>query len=189
MKSACETSAPLAVILMSKRTAVNGLSLSAAAFVGLLAFEGYTDKAIIPTIKDRPTVGFGSTFHEDGRPVQLGETTDPVSAAQKAIAHIQKDERRVRESLPGVELNQKEYDLYLDWVYQYGIANWNNSTIRRRLIDGDHKGACDALLMWRYSGGYDCSTTINGQPNKRCWGVWTRQLDRHQKCLEAQPNE
>lgn len=175
--------------MRTNRVAVGGMSLSAAAFVALLSFEGYTGKAVIPTTNDRPTVGFGSTFHEDGRPVKMGDTTDPVAAAQKAIVHIQKDERRVRESLPGVELNQQEYDLYLDWVYQYGTANWNSSTIRRRLLSGDHKGACDALLMWRYSGGYDCSTTINGQPNKRCWGVWTRQLDRHTKCLEAQPDE
>lgn len=29
-------------------------------------------------------------------------------------------------------------------------------------------------------------TTINGQPNRRCWGVWERQLERHAKCLAEQ---
>lgn len=169
----------------NNRVAVGGLSLSALAFVAMLAYEGYTDKAVIPTINDRPTIGFGSTFHEDGSPVKIGDTTDPVKAAQKAIAHIQKDERKVRDSLPGVKLNQAEYDIYMDWVYQYGISNWQASTIRKRLVQGDHRGACDALLMWRFSGGYDCSTLINGQPNTRCYGVWTRQLERHKKCIEA----
>lgn len=171
---------------MSSRVAVGSLSLSAAAFVALIGFEGYTDKAVVPVTNDRPTVGFGSTFHEDGRPVKMGDTTTPVLAAQKAITHIQADERKLRDSLPGVKLSQQEYDVYLDFAYNFGMANWNSSTIRKRLVAGDYSGACDALLMWRYAGGYDCSTKVNGQPNKRCWGVWSRQLDRHQRCIEAQ---
>lgn len=175
--------------MRTNRVAVGGMSLSAAAFVALLSFEGYTGRAVIPTVDDRPTVGFGSTFHEDGRPVKLGDTTDPVSAAQKALTHIQKDERTFRAGLPGVMLKQAEYDVYMDFVYNYGTANWNGSTIRRRLLAGDYAGACDALLMWKRAGGYDCSTMINGKPNTRCYGVWTRQLERHQKCMEAQANE
>ena len=31
-------------------------------------------------LDDRPTVGFGSTFHEDGRAVKLGDMTTPVRA-------------------------------------------------------------------------------------------------------------
>ena len=42
-----------------KRSHVAGLALSASALVGLIAREGYTDKAVIPVKGDRPTVGFG----------------------------------------------------------------------------------------------------------------------------------
>ena len=34
--------------------------------------EDYTDRAVIPTKGDVPTVGFGSTRHEDGSRVQMG---------------------------------------------------------------------------------------------------------------------
>ena len=54
------------------RIAVAALSLSAAGFVGILLSEGYTDTAIIPTKGDVPTLGFGSTFREDGSRVQIG---------------------------------------------------------------------------------------------------------------------
>jgi len=27
------------------------------------------------------------------------------------------------------------------------------------------------------------SNVVNGKPNKRCWGVWTRSLERRDKCL------
>lgn len=169
-----------------KRTHVGGLSLSAAALVGLLVSEGWTDRAMIPTKNDVPTVGFGSTVHMDGTPVKMGDTIDPVRAIITAQNHISKDERRFRESIPDVPLHQDEYDLYMDFVYQYGIGNWRTSSMRMHLLAGEYRQACDALLMWRRAGGYDCSTTINGQPNKRCWGVWARQLERHSKCIAAQ---
>jgi len=168
------------------RKAVAGLALSAAALITLVTHESYTDKAIVPTINDRPTVGFGSTFHEDGSPVKMGDTTTPVRALIKAQAHISKDEKVFRESLPGVELHQGEYDVYLNWTYQYGTAAWLKSSMRRYLLAGEYAKACGAMLAYKYSGGYDCSTRINGQPNKRCWGVWTRQLERYETCMALQ---
>src|SRR5699024_10151231 len=168
------------------KSLISGLSLSASALVALISYEGYTSKAIVPTQNDRPTVGFGTTYHPDGTPVKMGDTIAPVEEVRAAYSHIEKTEDQFKESLPGVSLHQAEYDVYIDFIYQYGIYNWHTSTIRKRLLSGDHTGACNALLMWRYAGGYDCSTTINGQPNKRCWGVWKRQLERHEKCLAAQ---
>jgi hypothetical protein len=50
------------------------------------------------------------------------------------------------------------------------------------LLAGDYAGACKALLFYKFSAGYDCSTP----GNKRCYGVWTRQIDRHSKCMGVQ---
>lgn len=171
------------------RTSASALSLSAAALVALIVAEGWSSRAIIPTQGDVPTVGFGSTVHADGTPVKMGDTIDPVRGIITAHTHISKDEQRFRDSIPDVPLHQAEYDLYMDFTYQYGIGNWRSSSMRRHLLDGEYRKACDALLMWRRAGGYDCSTTINGEPNKRCWGVWTRQLERHAKCIAAQGAE
>ncbi|MFC7518682.1 glycoside hydrolase family protein [Herbaspirillum sp. GCM10030257] len=167
---------------MRARIVVAALSLSAAAFVGIVTSEGYTDTAVIPTKNDRPTVGFGSTFHENGAPVRIGDSTTPVRAIVKAADHIGKEEAKFRASLPGVALHQAEYDLYMDWVYQYGTGAWAKSSMRRQLMQGNYKAACDALLLYKFSGGYDCSSP----GNKVCSGVWTRQLARHQKCMEVQ---
>ena len=168
------------------RVIVAALTLSAAGLIAIVTHEGYTDRAVIPTEGDRPTVGFGSTVREDGTPVQMGDRTDPVRALRTVQAHLDREERAFRESLHGVALTQGEYDLYMDFVYQYGIGNWRKSSMRRHLLAGEYRAACDALLLWRKAGGYDCSTLVNGQPNKRCWGVWTRQLERHRKCIAEQ---
>lgn len=162
--------------------AIGSLALSAAAFVGLVSSEGFTERAVIPTKNDRPTVGHGSTFWEDGRPVKMGDTITPTRAIRLASTHISKEENIFRSSLPGVALHQAEYDVYVDWVYQYGTGAWSKSSMRRNLVAGRHAAACGSLLAYKFSGGHDCS--IPG--NRVCAGVWTRQLERHKKCMEAQ---
>ena len=187
------------------RILVAALSLSAAGLVGLVVRENYTGQAVIPTQGDRPTVGFGSTIHEDGSPVRMGDTTTPVRALIKAHAHITKDEAAFQASLPGVALHQGGYDLYLDWDYQYGMGAWRTSSMRRELLAGNYKPACDGLLDYRKLTSarqegpgwtvsrrdaqgkptrweFDCSTP----GNKVCRGVWSRQLERHKKCMELQ---
>jgi lysozyme len=168
---------------MRPRLAVAGLSISAAAFITLVVSEWFTPIATIPVKGDRPTVGFGSTYHADGRPVKLGESITPVNALKTAKAHISKDEERFRNSLPDVELTQAEYDLYIDWTYQYGIGRWIKSPMRQHLLNTEYQLACDALLLPRYRtvAGYDCSTP----GNKRCYGVWTRAQARHKRCIDS----
>ena len=171
------------LIMQSKsKVLVATLSLSAAAFIGLVSHEGYTSKAIIPTQGDVPTVGFGSTYHEDGSRVKLGDSVNPVNALKKAQAHITKEEALFRKSLPDAYLTQAEYDIYMDFVYQYGIGKWQKSEMRKQILNGQHVAACNALLRYRFADDFDCSTP----GNKRCMGVWTRQQERHAACMAAQ---
>jgi GH24 family phage-related lysozyme (muramidase) len=165
-----------------QRIAVALLTLSTAGFLSWKASEGFTDQAVIPTKGDVLTIGHGSTRYEDGRPVQMGDTITRERASVLARNLMKADEKRFAASLPGVRLHQAEFDVYMDFVGQFGIGNWRESSMRRRLIAGDYVGACNALLLYKYSAGYDCSTP----GNKRCGGVWARQLDRNSKCLGAQ---
>lgn len=168
--------------MKAARIAVAVLSLGAAAFVALTTDESYTGTAVIPTKGDVPTLGFGSTTHADGRPVRMGDTTTPPKALQRTLLYIQADEADMRRTLDGVALHQAEYDVYMDWRYQYGATAWRNSSMLRELRGGNYPAACNALLAYRFSAGYDCSTP----GNRICAGVWTRQLKRHAKCMEAQ---
>ena len=163
------------------RVVAAALMLSGTGLITILNQEGYTSKATIPTKNDRPTVGFGSTFNEDGSPVKIGDTITPQRALLKAAAHLNKAETLFRASIPNVPLYQQEYDVYMDFVYQFGINTWNKSGMKKNLLAGDYKAACDSLLKYKYSGGYDCST----KGNTRCRGVWLRQLKRHETCLKA----
>lgn len=183
---------------VSFRVAVATLSLSVAAIAGWNAHEGDGPVTLdtdgtellhpyIPTQGDVPTIGHGSTRYEDGRRVTLA---DPPITRQRAESlaralHAQ-HEREFRDSLPGAALSQAEYDVYLDFVGQYGIGNWRQSSMRRHIRNGEYRRACDALLMYRFAAGYDCSTLIDGKPNRRCYGSWTRQQERRAKCIAEQ---
>lgn len=168
------------------RTLVAALTMSLAGVLAWQGSEGFTDHAVIPTQGDVPTLGYGSTRWEDGTPVKLGDTITRERAAVLARALMTEDERRFAASLPGVRLHQAEYDAYLNFVGQYGIGTWRQSSMRRHLLAGEYAQACDALLLYRRAAGYDCSTRVNGKPNRRCWGVWTRQLERHAQCWSVQ---
>lgn len=169
------------------RQTVAALTMSAAGFLAWVGAEGFSSHPIIPTQGDVPTIGHGSTRYEDGTPVTLADPPITRPRAEQLARNLHsQEERRFRATLPGVALHQEEYDLYLDFTGQFGIGNWRTSSMRRHLLEGNYRQACQALLAWRFAGGYDCSTTTDGRPNRRCWGVWTRQVERYEKCVAAQ---
>lgn len=168
--------------VIRQRIAVAALSLSAAGFATWQASEGYTPVAVIPTKGDVPTIGHGSTRYEDGQPVRMGDTITPVRAEVLARNLNSQAEKQFAASLQGVKLYQDEFDIYMDFVGQFGMGTWLKGSPRRDLLAGNYAQACNDLLKYKFAAGFDCSTP----GNKRCAGVWTRQLERHAKCMAAQ---
>lgn len=158
------------------------LAASAAFFVGVKNDEGFTSKPVIPVKGDRPTQGHGSTFKPDGSPVKMTDPPITRATADKWLRNdVAKREVAFKDSLKGVKLSQTEYDLYLDFTYQYGIGAWSGSSMLKNLKLGKYRAACDSLLKYKYVAKRDCSIRKNG-----CYGVWTRQVERHAKCIGAQ---
>ena len=168
---------------MSKqRTAIGALVLSAAGLIGLVAHEGYTDKAVVPVPGDHWTMGYGSTFKEDGTPVKQGDTTTPQKALRMTMAHIAKDEKRLQQCVTG-ELSQKEYDILIDFSYWRGAAGTCRSDVVKYINQGNYVASCEAYLNLdsRKAAGKDCK-----QPGSGCRGVWVRAEKRYKDCMEAQ---
>jgi lysozyme len=161
--------------------AIAALSLSAAGLVSLAIQEGYTDRAIIPVLGDKPTLGFGMTERPDGSPVQMGDRTNPVEALQRTLAWVQRGEAQFKRCVTA-PLHQAEYDLYLDHMYNIGVGAFCSSTMVKRLNAGDYVGACNQFPQWKRAGKTDCS--VPG--NRICPGLWTRRLEAQQKCLALQ---
>lgn len=171
-------------MINKRRSAIAGLSLSAIGLVTILSDESFVNKAEIPTKNDRPTVCFGMTWRPDGSPVKLGDTCTPVEGIQRSLVHINQNELRIKKCVTG-ELTQGEYDILVDFSYQYGTVATCKSPMVRLINAGYPIAACEAYTQYKKSGGYDCSTMINGKRNTRCWGVWQRNLNRRDSCLKA----
>jgi GH24 family phage-related lysozyme (muramidase) len=75
--------------------------------------------------------------------------------------------------------------MLVDHSYQYGVASTCASSMVRLVNAGQYEQACKAHTQYRFVAKYDCSTLVNGKPNKRCWGVYQRSLDRRDTCLAA----
>ncbi|WP_353141378.1 lysozyme [Acinetobacter pragensis] len=167
---------------MSNKTKISVaiLAASAAFFTSLEIHEGYSAKPYKDT-GGVVTQGIGSTTKPDGTKIKMSDP--PISrktALEWAKAHVSKDEVVFRKSLDGVKLSQVEYNSYLDFVYNFGQSNWNNSSMLKNLRAGKYVDACKSLLKWRYVAGKDCSIRKNN-----CYGVYTRQLERYKQCMSA----
>lgn len=167
---------------------VLAISASSAGFVAWKVNEGFTSEPVIPVQGDVPTIGHGSTYYEDGTRVTMKDV--PISkerGEQLALFHMKSDGWTLVKSLPqNAMLHPVEFDIYMDFLGQYGEGAWRRSSMRRELAAGNPVASCEALLKYRFVQGYDCSTMVNGRRNTRCWGVWTRQQDRYTKCMGVQ---
>jgi lysozyme len=163
------------------RRAVAALSLSAAALVGIVLHEGYTERAVIPVPGDVPTVGFGTTTRADGSPVQMGDRTTPPAALERALRDVQRFEGALRQCVT-VPLAQHEYDALVSFSYNVGSRAFCNSTLVRKLNAGDYSGACAQLLRWRFFQGHDCALPANA---RLCGGLVTRRQAEYQQCMGA----
>jgi lysozyme len=139
------------------RTVVTALTLSAAALVGLLSHEGYSDKTIIPIKGDVPTIGFGTT---EG--VKLTDRTTPVKALTRALSDVQKFEGALKTCVK-VPLHQYEYDAYINLTYNIGGRAFCSSTLVKKLNTLDYAGACKEILRWDKASG----RVVKGLTNRR----------------------
>jgi lysozyme len=156
------------------RRTVAGLSLSAAALVGILLHEGYTDRAVIPVKGDVPTIGFGATTG-----VKPGDTTTPPKALARALTDVQKFEGALKQCVT-VPLAQHEYDALVSFSYNVGSHAFCRSTLVKILNAEDYAGACSELLRWRFFQGKDCALPANA---RLCGGLAKRREAEYRQCI------
>ncbi|WP_345849215.1 lysozyme [Shewanella algae] len=53
----------------------------------------------------------------------------------------------------GVTLTDSENAAYLSFIYNVGAEAFRTSTLRKKLLAGDHTGACNELSRWVYAKG------------------------------------
>lgn len=147
------------------RRNISALALSAAALVGLVMSEGYTDRAAIPIPGDVPTIGFGSTHG-----VKLGDTTTPPKALGRALRDVQVFEGAVKKCVTA-PLHQHEYDAFISLSYNIGATAFCNSTLVKKVNALDYAGGCREILRWDRAG------------SRQVPGLTKRRQSEYQQCM------
>lgn len=149
---------------INPRIVVASLSLSAAAFGGLVAYEGYSDNAYDDGVGVQ-TIGFGTT---EG--VKAGDKITAPKAVARALQDVAKFEGAVKQCVT-VPLHQYEYDAYISLSYNIGPTNFCGSTLVRVLNAGDYAEACKQILRWDRAGG------------RQLRGLTLRRQSEYQRCI------
>ncbi len=187
---------------MNTRKSPKALIVSAALIAAVVSYEGYVRIASVPVKTDVPTVGHGTTVYPDGTKVQLGDVVERDDAKRYLVSYLMTSDDKAKQCLPTAEMTQKEYDIALDFSYQYGVPTFCSSRIAKYYNANEPKKACESYLLYKYKYSttyypgfsyspntkkkwrFDCTTP----GNRICSGVGTRQLDRYNACIEEVKN-
>jgi len=94
------------------------------------------------------TIGYGHT----GPDVYPGLTITQEQAEYFLIKDVQKAEEDVNAKLT-VEVTQNEFDALVDFAFNCGCGNLNNSTLLRKVNAGDFEGASHEFEKWDMAAG------------------------------------
>lgn len=125
-----------------------------------------------------------------GKPITwcYGETSGDVRVGQKFTpqecrAALQKSAYKhaaaIQPCLPQ-GLPDKTAAAFYDFGYNLGPQAFCRSSISRKALAGDLRGACRAIGLYVYSAGKDCRIKAN-----RCGGIPRRRNDEIALCLEG----
>jgi lysozyme len=116
--------------------------------------ESFRNHPYIPVKGDRPTIGYGNTFYDDGTAVELTDAPITKSEATKLLKTVVKQFEEGVNEVVKVELNQNQFDALISFVYNVGLGAFKSSTLLKRInnnpLDEDIKYQ---FSRWNRSGG------------------------------------
>ena len=112
-------------------------------------FEGLRLKPYLCSA-DVPTVGYGSTFYENGNKVSLYDK--PISRAraeQLLINTITHFEKQLYPILSGLMLNDNQFSALVSFTFNVGVANFKKSTLLKIIRENPNdKDIHEQFLRW-----------------------------------------
>lgn len=115
-------------------------------------FEGLSLKPYLCPARI-PTIGYGSTYYENGIAVKL--TDDPITEerAESLLLFTLTKYSNAVNKLVKVKINQNQFDALVDFAYNAGIGALQNSTLLKKLNAEDYEGASIEFGKWVKGGG------------------------------------
>lgn len=101
-----------------------------------------------------PTIGYGSTYYEDGTRVSMSDSKITEEFAEELLKYnINKVYSNAVNRYVAVEINQNQFDALVSFAYNLGTGNLRNSTLLKKINAKDFDGASMEFFRWNKSGG------------------------------------
>ncbi len=95
------------------------------------------------------TIGWGHT----GPDVRVDQEISQVRADALLMLDVYNSNNIIALYASGVPLNQNQYDALVSFVFNVGVSNFRASTLLRKLLKRDYKGAADEFPKWIWDNG------------------------------------
>ena len=113
-------------------------------------FEGFSSNSYLDVV-NIPTIGWGSTFYEDGTKVKLGDQISKTDALKLLEVVANRDfADKIFPSIK-VKVSQSQFDAMVSLAYNIGVGAFLKSTLLKKVNAGDFAGAGEEFLRWNKS--------------------------------------
>lgn len=112
------------------------------------------------------TIGWGTTVYPSGKKVNKGDKITLEQAKQYKAHDLARFEKAVNDAVK-VPLNQNQFNALVSLAYNIGVSAFTNSTLVKRLNEGNYKAAADQFLVWVNAGGKRMQGLVNRRNKER----------------------
>lgn len=106
------------------------------------------------------TIGYGTTKYPNGIRVKKGDTCT-LEQAKSYMQHDLKKFEQTVNSAVNVPINQNQFDALVSLAYNIGSTAFKNSTLVKRLNEGNYKAAANQFDVWVNAGGKRMQGLVN----------------------------
>jgi len=100
------------------------------------------------------TIGYGSTFYEDGTPVKEGEKITQERADELFQRTLVSYVNCVLKGLGKTKVNQNQFDAMVSLTYNIGCGNFKKSSVLSKTnINPKDASIANSFLLWNKAGG------------------------------------
>ena len=114
-------------------------------------FEGFRSKPYLD-VKGVPTIGYGSTYYQDGTKVTIDDDSISQPDAQSLLDQVIQTTIDHVQKLVTFEVNDNQTAALTSFAYNLGVTALANSTLLKKLNAGDIQGAAAQFNVWVHAG-------------------------------------
>jgi lysozyme len=126
-------------------------------------YEGFSSKPYLCPAHV-PTIGYGSTYYEDGSKVKLTDSPITQERATELLEALLVSFECAVDSYCIDTINQNQFDSLVSFAYNCGVGNLKSSTLLRKVnVNPNNPTIKDEFLKWTKGGG----KTLSGLVRRR----------------------